>query len=278
MGAILYLEKFTSSDGTSVSYTFPLDDMEYNAEQGYRVATAELVGADYSHDFSGSAPWAKGNASEALRFVIWGTSETAAMTEFDTMVSTLRKIGRGKLWALLPDGTRRWAWAKLSGRPSYTEQPLSFYNIPVNLRFERMSDWYAQNATTGSQTVTVTPTTFTITNAGNAPVRNLVFRLRANSATGFTNPSLTNLTNGYSIASTRDAASGDSELRIDAGAARVQWSTNNGATYADDYALATIGATQVGLFRLEPGANAIRYADGATPNVTIEWSFAAAYE
>jgi hypothetical protein len=45
-----------------------------------------------------------------------------------------------------------------------------------------------------------------------------VFRVRSNGAAGFTNPSLTNLTNGYSVSSTRDAANGNSELKIDAGA------------------------------------------------------------
>lgn len=277
MSAILYLEKFENTAGT-ISYTFPLDDLEYTAEQAYRAATAELAGADYAHDFAGSAPWVKGTGSESLSFTIWGSSASAAVTEFDAMVGKLRQIGRGKLFALLPDGSRRWAWAKLTGRPSYVEQPLSFYNVPVNVRFERFSDWYATTATTGTQAITASPTTLTITNAGNAPVRSIVFRLRANGAGGFDAPMLSNLTNGYSIASSRTAAGADDEIRIDSGAVRVEYSTTNGASYEDDYDSATLGATQIGLFRLEPGANSIRYTGTGTPALSLEWSFNAAYE
>lgn len=277
MGAILYLEKFANAAGT-ITYTFPLDDLEYTAEQGYRAATAELAGADYAHDFAGSAPWVKSTGSESLSFTIWGASETAAIAEFDSMAGKLRQIGRGKLTALLPDGSRRWAWAKLTGRPSYVEQPLSFYNVPVSLRFERFSDWYASSATTGTQAITASPTTVTITNAGNAPVRGVVFRLRANGAGGFTEPTIANLTNGYSVASSRTAAGADDEIRIDSGAVRVQYSTTNGASYEDDYDSVTLGDTQIGLFRLEPGANSIRYTDTGTPALSLEWSFEAAYE
>jgi hypothetical protein len=277
MAAILYLEKFESMDGLTV-YTFPLDDMEYEASQGYRVTSANVVGADYSYDFARNAPWVKDNGSESLRFTIWGTSETAAVTAWDDMTGKLRKIGRGRLYALLPDGSRRWSYAKLAGRPSYVEQPLSFYNIPVTLRFDRQSDWFSATATTGSQTITATPATWTITNSGNAPVYAVTFRLRANNSTGFTNPSLSNLTNGYSVASTRDAASANSEIKIDAGGQRILWSTDDGANYSDDYSSATLGATQVGIMRLDPGANSFRYADGGTPNLSLSWSFYPAWE
>jgi len=277
MGAIRYLEKLTSEDGL-LSYTFPVDDYEHEAEQRYREASEAIIGADYAHDFGGVQPWAKDVGNEAVRFTIWGTSEADAETQFDTCAGTLRRIGRGKLYALASDGSRRWAWAKLAARPSYSARVDDFYNVAVALRFRRYSDWFASAATTGTQAVAATPATFTVNNPGNAPVLAAVFRLRSSGATGFTNPSLTNLTNGYSIASTRDAVSANSELRIDAGAARVQWSDDDGASYADDYALATLGATQAGVMRLEPGDNTMRYTDGGTPNLSIEWSFYAAYE
>ena len=276
MGAIRYLEKLTSEDGL-LSYTFPVDDYEHEAEQRYREASEAIIGADYAHDFGGVQPWAKDVGDEAVRFTIWGTSEADAETQFDTCAGTLRRIGRGKLYALASDGSRRWAWAKLAARPTYSARVDDFYNVAVALRFRRYSDWFASAATTGTQAVTATPTAFTITNPGNAPAL-VTFRLRSSSAAGFTNPSLTNLTNGYSVASTRDAVSVDSELRIDAAASRVQWSTNDGVDYTDDYSLVTIGALQVGLMRLEPGANDFEYADGGTPNLTIEWSFYPTYE
>lgn len=277
MGAIRYLEKLTSEDGL-LSYTFPVDDYEHEAEQRYREASEAIIGADYAHDFGGVQPWAKDVGNEAVRFTIWGTSEADAESQFDTCAATLRRIGRGKLYALASDGSRRWAWAKLAARPTYSARVDDFYNVAVALRFRRFSDWFASSPTTGTQAVAATPTQFSISNPGNAPVLAAVFRLRSNGAAGFTNPSLTNLTNGYSVSSTRDAANGNSELKIDAGAARVLWSTDDGANYADDYALATLGALQVGLMRLEPGSNVMRYTDGATPNLSLEWSFYPAYE
>ena len=75
----------------------------------------------------------------------------------------------------------------------------------------------------------------------------------------------------------RNAVSADSELRLDTERGQVLWSDTNGATYADDYALVTLGATQVGLMQLEPGANALQYSDAGSPNLTLEWSFYAPY-
>lgn len=69
----------------------------------------------------------------------------------------------------------------------------------------------------------------------------------------------------------------DSELKVDSERAEVLWSDTNGATYADDYALVTLGPTQVGLMQLEPGDNAMRYSDGASPNLDLEWSFYAPF-
>jgi len=277
MSAIRAAEKFTSEDGFTV-YTFPVDDYEYDPDQKYRDASDAVVGADYAVDYAGGAPWPKDVATEVVRFTIWGADAGDAEDQFDDCASTLRKIGRGKLYTLASDGSRRWAWAKLTGRPTYSARVDDYSNIPVSCRFLRFSDWFAESPTTGTEAVAATPATFTITNPGNAPCLAAVIRLRSNGAAGFTNPVLTNLTNGYAISSSRDAAGANSELRIDAGAAKVEYSNDDGASYADDYSLVTLGVTQVGFMRLEPGDNTMRYADGGAPNLSIEWSFDAPYE
>jgi hypothetical protein len=276
LAAVRYLEKFESVDGLT-AYAFPVDDYEYEPTQGFRRAEAAVVGADYAVDFLGAAPWPKAVGEEAVRFTIWGASAADADAQFDACVATLRQIGLGRLYQVDAATARRWCWAKLLARPSYLVDVNGYFNVPVTLRFARYSDWFASTPTAASVTITTTPYPFTITNPGNAPARFVVFRLRANAAGGFTNPSLTNFTNGYSVASSRDAVSADSELELDGERMAVRWSDTNGAVYADDYALVTLGPTQAGLMQLEPGPNAMQYADGATPNLDLEWTFYAPY-
>lgn len=276
LAAPRYLEKFESADGV-VSYAFPTDDYEYQPEQGFRRSEASAVGADYAVDFAGGAPWPKAVGEEAVRFTIWGASAADADAQFDACLASLRNIGLGRLFAVDAASDRRWCWAKLLARPSYQVDVNGYFNVPVTLRFGRYSDWFAAAPSTGSVTITASPHSFTITNPGTAPARFAVFRFRANSPGGFTNPSLVNLTNGYSVASGRDSVSVDSGLKVDSERAEVLWSDTNGATYADDYALVTLGPTQVGLMQLEPGENAMRYSGGASPNLDLEWSFYAPF-
>lgn len=276
LAAVRYLEKFESADGV-VGYAFPPDDYEYQPEQGFRRSEASAVGADYAIDFAGGAPWPKAVAEEAVRFTIWGASAADADAQFDACLASLRNIGLGRLFAVDAASDRRWCWAKLLARPSYQVDVNGYFNVPVTLRFARYSDWFAATPETGSVVIASSPHSFTITNPGNAPARFVVFRLRANAAAGFTNPSLLNLTNGYSFASSRDAVSVDSELRLDTERMQVLWSSTNGAVYADDYALVSLGPTQVGLMQLEPGPNAVQYADGGAPHLDLEWSFHAPY-
>lgn len=274
-----YAEKFESVD-TLLSYTFPGDNLEYQASQDYRASLANVIGADYAHDHLSAVPWTKDVGEEAVRFEIWKTTAAEADTEFDSFVGTCRRIGTGKLYALDQAGARRWCYAKLRGRPSYIVTVDQYVNMPVEATFIRLSDWFDETATTGSQSLSASPTTFSITNPGNARVRiGLVFRLRANATGGFTDPTLENITTGESVTSSRDAASANSELRITPERMAVEYSNDNGSTYADDYTLVTLGATQATLIELEPGVNQMRYTQASgTPNAVLEYSFYAAYE
>ncbi|MCA9285852.1 MAG: hypothetical protein KDA22_11585 [Phycisphaerales bacterium] len=273
-----YAEKFTSING-GVSYTFPTDEYEYTAAQAFREALTEVIGADYAHDFIGGAAWPKAPGEESVRFVIWADSAAYADSAFDTMASTLRSIGLGKLWLVDVAGNRRWCYAKLRARPAYVVNVEQFFNMPSEATFLRLSDWYASAATTGSQALSGVPTAFTITNTGNARTGLVTFRLRSNGVNGFQDPTLTNSTNGQAVASTRDAAGADSELRIDTAAAQVRYSNDDGTTYADDYSLVTLAATQavVGI-ELEPGDNSMSYSQAlGTPDAVLEWEFWPAY-
>lgn len=276
MPTLRYLEKFENLAAT-LSYTFHLRNYEWVSEQQLKTPVAAVAGANYVHDFLGTSPSPKNVSVERVRCLVKKATFAELETEIDNARAYCYRIGLGKLYVLNTDGTRRWAYGRLESMPSVTvASPQGFFS-PFIFQFIRVSDWFGTTATTGTRVATVTPDTFTINNPGSAAVDFAVIRFRANTAAGFTNPVLANLTNGYSISSTRDSASVDSELKIDCERMEVKFSSDNGVNYTDDWALATIAAIQVGLMRFEPGDNTMRYTDGGTPNLNIEWSFNAPY-
>lgn len=277
MAATRYLEKIENI-AASISYSFPLKQYVWNSDQSLRTAMATVYGASYAHDFNGYLSAPKDVAQESVSAIAVESSAANLETELDEMRNELQRIGLGKAFTIESDGsTRRWAYARAASMPTIQRQVGQTLHMPVSFEMLRFSDWYAAAASSSSQSVTTTPTDFTITNNGNIPARFMTFRLRANASGGITNPSITNQTNNYSIATTRDSASADDEIRIDTEKMTVEYSTDNGTSYADDYSLVTLGGTQVGFFLLDPGNNSIRITCGGTPNFSFEWSFYAPY-
>ncbi len=273
---VRHFETFENAAATII-YTFPQDNREDRSDQRFRRAGRALLGADYEHDFLGLAPAPKALGTERVRFTIWGTSASNADTLFEEAIQKLVGIGKGKLWSIDENSVRRWCWARLEGRPSYAVTVDQFYNIPVSCRFTRYSDWYAASATTASPSVAASGTTV-LTNDGNAPVKGqsgLVFILKGSRSLA-SNVGLTNTTTGESIASTRDLTTTSQWLRIDCERQAVEYSANSGGSWADDYALVTLPATQVGFMTLDPGANTIR-ADHTGAAVTLDSTFRDTY-
>ena len=274
---LYHLEKFEDRTG-ALSYTFPMQMYEWESQQPLLLPSSPVVGASYSYDHYNYSVAPKGDAQETVRFVNLRSSPSVLETDLDTLRAVMYRAGRGKLFTIDSTGARRWCWARVSDMPNFAFTPGIFRHLPVAIVFKRMSDWYSVTQTSvTSALITLSGTTFIVTNAGNAVVRNAVVSLLSKNATGFTNPVLLNQTNGYQVSSTRDGTSINDILKIDAGAASITYSSNNGATYADDYALATIGASQVGLMNLEPGDNQFKYTDGATPNLQVKVEFYPAF-
>lgn len=113
--------------------------------------------------------------------------------------------------------------------------------------------------------------TVVINNPGNAPVYDAVLILKGT----FTDPAITNTTNGYVLSSTRDGAATSDWLKFDAGRHTVEFSSNSGVVYANDFANFVRAATQVGLMKLEPGNNSFTFT-GMT-SATLAWSFSGAW-
>lgn len=273
-----HLERFAAHDD-SIAFDFPLLDYEWEQQQRYRVTMIPIVGADYAHDVRGFSPAPVENGKHMVR----GNFVPESWDEYDTIkaeaFSKCRRIGAGKLYTIDDSSARRWAWARLMGLPDVTMSSEIGRILPLIFDFETQSDWHDVAATQGSINLNSAAQLFDITNPGDLPTEHIVFRLRSNSATGFANPILRNLTAGslYEIASTRDATGALSELRIDTETWRVQFSNDDGMTYADDYALVTIPATQGALMGLKPGVNNMQYVNTGTPNAVLEYYFFAKY-
>lgn len=273
-----YVEKFTNITGT-ISYEFPLRMYEWETSQPLRTAIGQAIGADYGHDHHGYAPAPFSPSRERIR--VTAVTSTAALLEaaLDEARAECYRIGLGYLYRLDSDGsTRRRALARLASTPGFTRTIGQFVHMPLIFDFLRVGPWEATTATTGSQKVAATPEAFTISNPGNLPCDAILFRFRSDSAGPTTDLSLTNSTNGMSFSTTRDLSHADHELRVNTETWAVEYSANDGGSYSNDYNVFSIGATQVGIMRLEPGDNSMSAAVASgTPDYTLVWSFNARY-
>lgn len=283
-----YPEKFVSLDGAT-TYTFGLNAMAVQEAQPVRVPMGVAIGADSQHDFLGYGVSPREPRKLSLNWFIVKSTAALVDTEVDNLKSDLLLIGKGKLYTVGADGSERWIYARIASMPEPQRAPGQFTHIPVSCEFWGFGNWRASAATTGTQSVTTAGTqSFTITNAGNVPVRDAVFRLRANAMQGFGPILVRNSTTGEVIYSGRVADFADSEIKVDGNAQAVFYSSNDGATYADDYAKVRRGSAQAGLISLAPGNNTIVSACGdvtpwlwlinpLTQNYSFEWSFDAQY-
>jgi len=273
-----YVEKFMSYD-ESVSYVFGLGAYEWESEQDLRTGSTILVGADYAYDSLGFQRAPKENARESVRCLMFPDSWSQYDAMVDEAKGKCREIGMGKLYTVDELMVRRWSWARLVSIPRITISTVPGRVVPFAFEFERHSDWFDLSSQQQSVNLTAASVAFNVHNPGNAPSRNISFRLHSNSASGFTNPIIANqrFQYEYQIASTRDATSANDELRVLTEQYKVQYSQNGGLTYADDYSLVTIPANQVGLMEFQPGDNAMVYTNTGVPNAVLEISFNPAY-
>lgn len=100
-----------------------------------------------------------------------------------------------------------------------------------------------------------------------AVVKNAVITVKG----PFTNPVITNTTTGYVLESTRDGVDGTDWLRFDSGRNAVEFSSDSGATWADDQANFVRAAGQVGLMQFAPGANSLTVEGANGGDVLVEF-------
>lgn len=257
--------KFTSIDGTTTVYTFGIASFESQTSQSLRRASVVAAGAHYALDLLGTAPGLKANAIVRVRYVVEGVY-TALDSAVDEAKSELQEIGSGKLWSADANGDNlRWRYARLTAMPDVVVNVGQLGFQPLIAEFECSSDEFDDTLTEEGEAINADPDTIVVTNAGNASVRNAIITIRGT----FTNPSVSNVTSGYAFSSTRDGSAAAHWLKIDCGKGTVEFSTDSGATYADDMTLFTRGNNQVGFMKLSPGDNTfeITGCNGATIDV-----------
>jgi hypothetical protein len=277
--ATMYPEKFENLAAT-ISYSFSLKQMEAQFEQSLRVPLSMGVGADYAHDHLGYGVSPKDPGSIRIRTLAVESSAANLETEVAEAAAECYRIGKGYLYRLGTDGsTRRRCLARLRSMPSVTiNGTFQFGTTPLIFDFVQLSDWMATTATTGTQKVDADDEAFTINNPGTLPCTAVVFRFRSDGAGPSTDLSLTNLTNEMSFSTTRDLTATDHELRVNTESFAVEWSTNDGGDYANDYSLFTIPTGQVQIMQLEPGDNSmVASVVSGTPDYTLGWEFYARY-
>lgn len=284
---VRFIERFESAD-TSLSYTLPTARYEWTPGQSLRNAYSYGVGASYAYDHYGYASAPMGLSRETIRTWAIGATVGALEAEIDDARATCWRIGLGKLWLLNSDATYRWAWARLAGMPAFEIRPgvAATVHTPMVFEFERISPWFDETATTGSQTIDTLAESVTINNPGNIPVFDITFRFR--NSGGAIHPRMVNTTTGYSFIHTRDMVGVNDEIRVATGTRAVEFSPDDGATYLNDYSRFGRGEAQPGIMKLDPGNNAIRMwtgqqhglpwlASSPTPNYPLEWSLFGAY-
>lgn len=271
MAAPRYLEKLESSDGL-ISITFPTAAYEWESSQALRTPEAVAAGAHYAYDHRGIAEGLKASGSERLRFLMSHATIATLDTNLDTLKEKVLGIGLGKLYTLTAAGVRRWAWARPTAQPTTLVRAGEPNMLSVSaLEFRRESDWYDTSQTSTILTPNADPYTDAVSNAGNAKVYNAVITIKGT----FTNPSITNLTTGYSFSSTRDGSDANHWLEVDCGAFTVRFSTDGGLSWSNDIALFSRGAYQAQFMVLAAGTNSLSI--GGCNGATVTTEFYGAY-
>lgn len=282
-------------------YTLPTEQYEMSESQGAGRAgsTVGLPGAGGSWDAVGLGPDPLAEDTISKSFTIVSASASALQTAIDAFVGEMMlsqndwRQGTRLLIGQLPDNTKRATWAKCV-EARWTQEYFNFDNYwlgPVNVTWRRSwpvwfdyEDLYVFGDHLGtfadtaaldfgppltSQAVSASPTTLTVTNAGNARVTDLLIEF-----SGVINrPKLENLSNGHWFEWSGSLDSSGDRLTFQTAAFDAR---KNGA--GGEWANMTVGSSKGQLLPmvLEPGSNNLRVT-GSGPNCTMRMYWARAW-
>ena len=215
-----------------------------------RLGIVELPGG-LVFDALGSETAQRGRRQVAKKGEIVATDAANFRSQVNALYTLLGT--RDQLWRTWDDGTEEWAYARLAKIEAERKTGNILYQ-EFSLVFEVLSEqWHAETQTTVNEPLDATPTNVSLTNGGNAPVRNAVITVTLPASLPVT--AITKLTFAAGGAEFEYSGSlaGDDVLVIDTGARSV---TLNGA---DDYGNFSLTANHaIGEWlRLAAGANTL---------------------
>lgn len=270
--------KFTNADGTG-TFTFPLAEYSFELEGGLYVPESPLTGAHGGLDLLGVGVAPKQSQMLRLSFTAFEDEPKTVDATIDEMLSKLHSYGRGKLWTsgLNSAGAveLRWTWARAVSMPRLSWQAGDVVSKQAICGFRCEPFWYGDTLLEITDHIVDEPQNFAIAsdpdtliidNLGNARIYNAIITLGGT----YTDPTITNVTNGYRLSTTRDGSSADHLVRFDAGRPAVEYSSDAGVTYAGDYANFVRATGQIHLMVLEPGENQIDVTGCSSGTITIE--------
>lgn len=227
-----------------------------------------IPGADGAFDAFGQAQSPRRPRVVKARF---GIEPILAGLTVDEQLDTLLKVlhtGQQWLKVKMTDGSSRQALAKCIKLPRPRVHG-SLHFLDLSAEFELQDPyWYAIAQTVETFAgVGASPYNFNTSNIpGTAPVKKLQVTIK----NAITNPRLTNNTNGFWCQWTGALGGGD-VLIFDTAAMTV---TKNAA---DVYGAVTLGATQIGFMRLEPGVNAMTLTGTGLSAVEVDLTYRPTY-
>lgn len=264
--ALRYLSKFTSPDGSSFVYTFPLGRYEYESSQNVVSPRSKRIGGDYAVRLLGSAKVVRDVANERIRCVAVGT-EADLNDEVDEARSKLYLGAYGKLWTT--DGTDlRWAWAELAEMPSIEVSYQRRFIQPMVFSFIRLSDWFDATPISASATKTASPATLEVTNHGNIAAKRVVITVMGT----FDDIKIVNDANGHELHVNFTGASSDDGIKLDTSVPAIYTTDDGGVNWTPNYGIYNSPPLTQKLlsFELEPGAQELTLTSGGSPNYSIE--------
>lgn len=281
-------------------YTLPTDQLDMSETQGAtrRAATQALGGAGGSLDSYGLGPDPLAEDTITKAFIIEAASPAALQTALDDFFGEMMlsqndwRQGARLLLAKLPDGTYRGTWAKCVEARAMVEyfHPANAW-LPVQATFRRAwpvwfkvedlryfgdhllatfedadtAGWAFDDGNWTSQAIASSPTTFTITHAGNARVMTGLIEIAGAIGT----PKVENLRNGWQFQIHHTLGAGD---RVTVDLAGPVCKLNGVA----DWSKITIGNNNGQLIpmALEPGANPMRVTGTSPSSCTFRFYWA----
>lgn len=295
-----FFRRITALDGTA-EWQIPMLDRRERIGMPMRAPLLPAVGADGAYDVWGRGRAPRAHMEAEVSFLLAASDPVAFAAAVSAMLQGTGGERARKLWRWDADAQsgERWTLCRLLERPAIEREPGMAHHAHITLRlalpdpafYEPLSAaWLAANGYTAATltaaqvpeliapdltfavfTITASPFTFMLRNAGDVETRRVLFLLQSQAAGGITNPQVRNDTTrqSWQLALTGATAQTWASIYAAPGLGRAQRSDDGGANWTDVTIGLSLGTLQGVVMELAPGDNAMAYLDSGTPNLRL---------